>query len=147
MDRMQWKKWFEVGHDAIDFEHKIFFSLIHKLQSLIEVTGEAEAARRVLDETYKYADFHFTSEENIMLESEYPDFERHHELHQALLRRLRRSIDDMDGGLVAGPEVVSFLFYWFVEHTVAEDLKIATHLKERHLQQFFEASPPGGEVS
>lgn len=144
MERMHWKAWFEVGHDTIDFEHKTFFSLIHKLQSLVEVSHDLESARRILEETYKYADFHFTSEENIMIESGYDDLDRHRDIHRKLLKKLRRSIDDMQAGRISGSELVSFLFVWFVEHTVAEDLKIATHLKQKHLQQFFEANAKMG---
>ncbi|MBB4286741.1 bacteriohemerythrin [Roseospira goensis] len=151
MERLHWRTWFEVGHDTIDFEHKTFFSLIHKLQSLVEVTHDREGAQRALEETYKYADFHFTSEENIMIEAGYKDFERHHELHQKLLKRLRQNIDDMESGLISGSEVVTFLFMWFVEHTIAEDLELSTQLKKRQLRQFFQAptqhdESPEGDV-
>ncbi|KAA5605332.1 hypothetical protein F1188_12290 [Roseospira marina] len=142
MERLHWKQWFEVGHDTIDFEHKVFFSLIHKLQNLVEEVHDKDAALRVLEEIYKYADFHFTSEENVMIEAGYEGLDRHRRLHQNLLALLRQNIDDMEAGAIAGPEVVTFMFWWFVEHTVAEDLAIATHVKTRMLRQFFEDAHP-----
>ena len=61
---LAWDNKFEVGHERIDSEHRIFLSLIRDLSVEAESKAGKPRVERTLNEIYKYADFHFTSEEN-----------------------------------------------------------------------------------
>ncbi|MBF0355117.1 MAG: hemerythrin family protein [Alphaproteobacteria bacterium] len=135
-----WRKWFEIGHEVIDFEHKIFFSQIHKLQCLVKESHHKDEIRRVMEEIIKYADFHFTSEENIMIDAAYPGLEAHKSIHRNLMRDLRETISSFDGGSDNAELIVTFLFRWLLEHTINEDLVISKSIKEKHLREFFRAA-------
>ncbi|MBF0270154.1 MAG: hemerythrin domain-containing protein [Alphaproteobacteria bacterium] len=140
MVELVWQKWFEVGHEAIDFEHKIFFTLIHKLQCVTAESEDKAERRRVMEEIFKYADFHFTSEENIMQDSEYGNVDAHKTIHRNLLRDLREAIAAYDVHSDNAEEIVTFLFNWLLEHTIYEDLNISKSVKEKQLRQFFKSA-------
>lgn len=128
MYNIEWKKSFEIGNKHIDAEHIIFLSLI-KTYSISEAQQvPKEQLFRMLSEIGAYAVFHFISEENLMINSRYPEYEHHKSLHEALLVDFAdikiRFVNDQTGR----GEVVDFLYHWFVHHTAIEDSLIAKHL-------------------
>ncbi len=137
MEHLAWKKWFEVGHDTIDFEHKTFFSLINKANDFVKEGRESEEIRRVFDELLKYADFHFTSEENVMVECDYPYLEEHRGEHRRLMIKLREDITSFEGEAMEASKIVHFLFEWLLNHTITEDLNISAAVKQKNLKGYF----------
>lgn len=137
MGEMTWQHWFEIGHDTIDFEHKVFFTLIHKLQAVVSGGGDREEIRRSLAEIIKYAEFHFLSEENIMIECDYPGLEKHRKIHEEIMHKLREEASLFDAGVDNATEMVKFLFEWLLRHTVTEDIAISKSVKEKNLKQLF----------
>ncbi|WP_347988961.1 EAL domain-containing protein [Methylomonas sp. AM2-LC] len=120
-----WNSKFEIGHERIDFEHRIFLGLI------IEVNKEAygrcdhQRIKRLLHVLTEYARFHFVSEENIMEEIDYPELESHRVLHRRLLSRLSDIAYDVNQQRADYFALVDFLFEWFTTHTTTEDKKIS----------------------
>jgi hemerythrin len=137
MVELLWQKWFEIGHETIDFEHKVFFSLIHKLQCIVEHCYDNSDSRRVVEEIQKYAEFHFTSEENLMIDAGYSDIAAHQLIHRTLMSDLREKIQLLDGGADNANEIVTFLFNWLLEHTVNEDMRFSKSVKEKNIRAFF----------
>lgn len=125
---LEWDEKFSVGHERIDFEHRIFLGLIRELSLQVEKGTPAERIRRTLREVYKYADFHFLSEENIMADVDFPQFAEHQHHHQRLLAELRDASIRCGDGEYAD-EIVEFLFQWFALHTTQEDRRIAEHMR------------------
>lgn len=137
---LTWQHWFEIGHDAIDFEHKIFFGLIHKLQCFAAEERSKAELHGVLNEIVKYTDFHFTSEEHIMAEAGYDQYPSHRNMHANLMRQLRELVTLFESGARDPQEIVAFLFSWLVEHTISEDLNISKAIKEKKLKSFFKSA-------
>lgn len=137
MDDVAWKDWFAVGHDTIDLEHKTFFSLINKANDYVKENRGEDDLLRIFDEILKYADFHFTSEENVMLECDYPYRQEHHEEHRRLMITLRQDITSFEGGNKPAQDIVRFLYHWLLDHTITEDLKISATVKQKKLKSYF----------
>ena len=125
MIEVAWNKKFEVGHERIDFEHKIFLNLIRDASRLPEVGVSRERVIRHLDEIVKYAVFHFTSEENIMFDVSYPDIENHKHEHARLIALFDERTHQYREGQIGLDEVVAFLFEWFALHTTQVDTRLA----------------------
>lgn len=123
-----WNSKYETGHPRIDFEHRVFLGLIEQFADEAENGADPRRLRRTATEILKYADFHFFSEENIMLNVGYPDYDHHRKLHQALLAELRDFIDSVAIDSWRSDEMVAFLTKWFVGHTANEDLKLAKYV-------------------
>ena len=87
-----WNKDLETGQPLIDAEHRLLAMLFKKLDVAIK-TGESDnTIRLIVIEVRKFVEFHFASEENIMLETKYPGYEKHRRLHTELLTELNSLI-------------------------------------------------------
>ncbi len=128
---LTWKDWFNVGVEKIDFEHRIFLGLVRTVDAELSAGDPSRKIMRTLEEIYKYADFHFLSEENVMIDVGFDGYKKHKWMHQELLAELRKRIADS----AANPDdtimLVTFLYEWFANHTVSEDGKIADFIKTR----------------
>lgn len=128
---IQWDHKFEVGHERIDFEHRIFLGLIRDLSVEAERNPQSPRVTRMLLEIHKYAEFHFLSEENIMLDVGYPHLVEHHRVHQRILTQLGDKIHQYQhqGVHDSAEDIVTFMFEWFALHTTAEDKRIAEFIR------------------
>lgn len=131
--RIDWSDKLVIGVKRIDFEHQIFAELINILADKIDAGEDKLSQARTLREIIKYADFHFTSEENIMEECGYPGIKEHISLHQSLQRGLNDRVMAMVGDETSAEEILKFLTAWFIDHTQLEDTRIA--LYTRNAQQ------------
>lgn len=125
---LQWDGKFEVGHERIDFEHRIFLGLIRDLSVEADKATDGARIERILGEIVRYADFHFVSEENIMTDIGYPGLEEHRCQHEMLLAQLRDRVQGFRAARELPQAIVEFLFQWFALHTSQEDRKIAQFL-------------------
>ena len=130
MAKIEWDAKFETGHQRIDFEHRIFLDLIRMFADEAD-RDEASDPRRMnrqLMEITKYAEFHFVSEENIMVDVGYPDVEAHREFHSVLLAELRDMAFRLRAGRAKARDLVEFLYHWFAQHTSTKDKLIAEYV-------------------
>ncbi|RLJ20530.1 hemerythrin [bacterium endosymbiont of Escarpia laminata] len=127
---MEWQKKFEVGHYKIDLEHRVFFELVKSIAAAEAHGASRDKIRRLIAETAKYAEFHFLSEENIMIDVGYPEFEEHREHHQSLMRNMQKYVVSFESGDSNIHDLVGFLLDWFVKHTTTEDLLLSKYIKQ-----------------
>lgn len=124
---MKWQKKFEVGHKKMDMEHRVFCGLLHDVVTA-EVKGASrDKIRRMLSETIKYAEFHFLSEENLMIDIGYPEFEQHHEAHKSLMRDMRKYVVSFESGHHNSKDLANILNNW-IEHATSEDVQLSKHI-------------------
>jgi len=127
---MEWLSKFEVGNEKIDLEHRVFFDLVKGIAEANENGDSRDRIRRLVAETMKYAEFHFLSEENMMIDVNYPEFEEHHEHHNALMRKLQLYTVKFESGDDNISELINFLVEWFSEHTTNEDLMLSRYIRQ-----------------
>lgn len=124
---IQWDQKFELGHQKIDMEHQIFLDLISSASRLGHDSGKA---KRILKEVQKYAEFHFLSEENLMIDVDYPHYPSHKEEHQLLLATLKEKIFEYKHEQIELDDLVDFLFQWFALHTTQVDAQLTAYIKK-----------------
>jgi hemerythrin len=130
MIKVEWSPKFEVGHERIDFEHRIFLNLIREA-SLLEDRGTSkERIMKHLDEVKRYTQFHFTSEENIMFDVAYPEIETHQQEHARLIAQFDEKAYRYRSGESGLDEVVAFMFEWFALHTTQVDTRLAQYIAQ-----------------
>lgn len=125
-----WDEKFEIGHSRIDHEHQVFVDLIRTVSQEARGDCPKERISRLLMEVKKYAEFHFISEENIMIDAAYPEYEPHKREHDMLLAQLDNEFYRYRSGETELDSVAGFMFRWFALHTTQEDLKIAQYLRK-----------------
>lgn len=135
MKKIQWKKKYEVGNYEIDVEHKLFVRIIQKFADAISKKADNYYIERLVNELLKYAEFHFYSEETIMLEIEYPYIMLHKQEHEKLLEQMRNlvMVVEMDEDNIYETDCIDFLHNWFVSHTVIQDRKLAQYIKRAEM--------------
>jgi hemerythrin len=132
MVKIEWDKKYEVGNLEIDSEHKIFVRIIQKIISATGMKKDRNYIERLIYEMLKYADFHFHSEETVMLELNYPDFSDHQKEHERLLLKLRNMVSIVELKDYSRPmvDLIQFLTDWFVTYTITVDKKLADYLAD-----------------
>lgn len=128
MRQIIWKDDFLTGVEEIDRQHKEFVKLINRLNIIHEYGDNAGYALRLLNEIGKYADYHFTSEENLMDLTKYPHLETQEEAHKDLLVRYRQWVESYKNKKANIEDVIKFLEAWFTGHTINADKKIGEFL-------------------
>ena len=131
MIKILWDRKFSVGHERIDHEHQVFLDLIRNV-SLMDDQDSSQQQRilRTLREIHKYAEFHFLSEENIILDVSYPESAIHKKEHEHLLAQLNDQIYAFTHEESRLESLVEFLFQWFAMHTTDIDKRLASYIEQ-----------------
>lgn len=127
---IKWDKRFELGNKRIDFEHQVFVDLIKAISLASDENSSREKISRLLIELKKYAEFHFYSEENIMIDVNYPDYETHKSEHRILISTLTDKINLYRIEEIDVDSIIEFIFQWFALHTTQKDLLITKHISK-----------------
>jgi hemerythrin len=128
-EMLEWSEKFLVGHERIDFEHKIFFGLIRDFQTARGHAASARELEDILEEIVLYAKFHFRSEENLMAKFGYPDLPAHRDLHWRLIDLLHAKIMAFQVKTLTALGIENFLIEWFLQHTGQEDVKFVAYCR------------------
>ena len=121
---LEWQLDFETGNEYVDLQHRYFVDLINRVGINFRETNDAAYKEKLISELRKYADFHFTSEENIATSCNLSGVSSHHQRHSELLEEFNHHAGDLKNGLKTVDEFLGFLTDWFVGHTIYEDQKL-----------------------
>ena len=122
-----WTKEYDVGIPIIDEQHRGVVTAINSLFYYIQYDRGLDALRptlRILDE---YRLLHFETEEEIIKQYKYPDFDTHVLLH----RQFDKNMDYVMREAIAlsDPQcVLSFLKKWWLSHINDEDRKYSSYI-------------------
>jgi len=125
---IHWDKSLETGQPLIDAEHRILVMLFRKLDIAIKTKQSESVLKRIVSEVRKLADFHFCSEENIMLEVGYPGFEAHCKLHTDLMVELNAKIGRIVSHREFPDDLLDFMNQWLIEHIANHDQQLVTFI-------------------
>jgi hemerythrin len=121
---LKWQLDYETGNEYVDLQHRYFVDLINRVEINFRETNDAAYKAKLISELRKYADFHFTSEENIATFCNLSGVSRHHQRHSELLEEFNHHAEDLSKGSKTVDEFLGFLTDWFVGHTIYEDQKL-----------------------
>ena len=121
---LEWQKDFETGNEYVDLQHRYFVDLIKRVSMNFKESDDDAYKERLINELRKYAEFHFTSEENIATSCNLPGVSAHHQRHQELLEEFNYIAEDLNKGKKTVDEFIAFLTHWFIGHTIYEDKKL-----------------------
>jgi len=136
--RIHWNKKYDTGQPLIDAEHHILVMLFKKLDVAIKTKQSDAVITRIVSEVRRFVDFHFFSEENIMLETGYPDFKKHQKIHSNLLIELNAKISKVVSHREYPDDLLDFMSRWLINHIEKHDQDIATHIKQTKNHAFAE---------
>ncbi len=141
-----WKNEYVLELDAIDTQHKKFFSLCGEIVQLAETTKcdkkSISEIIRSLGAMRTYAFLHFKTEEDLMLKHHYPGYLDHTTFHNSYLQRMmgfesafKKILVDVDKADNCESlfrsfltELADFITDWWGAHIVSQDAKYAKHI-------------------
>lgn len=128
MKELIWDEKYAIGVEEIDRQHMEFIKLLRRFNIGIQKGIPVAVQSRILQELVKYADYHFTSEENLMIFTRYPQLGFQQSEHSKLLNSLDRRVDGYKRAPDHAEQLSDFLYDWFVGHTQIEDRKFADYI-------------------
>lgn len=124
----------KTGFEAIDVEHEVQLGLMDALESAVREGRGPGAVRAALDGVIGYLDAHFLSEQLLMREHAYPDYQRHvleHDHALQLMSDLRDRCNAREDELSL--DVLVALRRWLLAHIEAHDTSLGRFLVERRV--------------
>jgi hemerythrin len=124
-----WKDEYCVGIDSIDQQHKKLVNLINHLQTAIDYSTGEEIERDALNELVDYTKTHFTYEEGLMRDNDYPDFVAHKEQHEEMLEKVKEVLAEYEQDQdTAMTNAVEYLQDWLITHINGTDKQYSSYL-------------------
>lgn len=126
------------GNEMIDSHHKELINRMNQLLDSCERSNEKSVAVKTLDYLADYTEFHFSAEEDLQKEIEYPGYDQHkvqHEAFKKTIRELQEMLEDEEGPSNAFVEKVQEnVVKWFYTHIEGFDRSVAEYkfMRESH---------------
>lgn len=135
-----WTKELETGIDVLDDQHRRYIELLNNyLEKATEKATISDQKNIQLTESLvflrQYAEEHFSTEESIMKDAEYPDYEAHLDEHKYFLRHVGKLCKDLEKNGFSpklSREVNYYTIEWFIQHILLLDMQLVDFLKARH---------------
>lgn len=132
----KWKDEFSVNIESIDKQHKELFKIGNMLYDILSLKDEIDRYDEivtVLEKMKEYAVYHFSYEEKLMKENDYPEFEDHKKKHEEFME-MAASIDeeyiDQKQNEIS-MDLLMFVANWIEKHILNVDMKLKDYLNER----------------
>ena len=126
---IEWKDEYSVGIDSIDQQHKKLINLINQLQTAVDYSTGEEYEREALNKLVDYTKTHFTYEEGIMKDNDYPDFEPHKAQHEKMVKHVEEVLSEYEKDQdTAMQNAAKFLKDWLINHINGTDQKYSDFL-------------------
>jgi hemerythrin len=130
-----WNDSFSVGIRKIDKQHQELINIMNLLVENEDASGNSETLASVLDRMTKYAHYHFETEETLMLEYHYPDYESHRDDHTDFkLKTAKFCLDAVQRKETLPDEVITYLRHWLTHHILRTDMKYKPYFLQRGLR-------------
>ncbi|WP_048093592.1 bacteriohemerythrin [Geoglobus acetivorans] len=124
MALISWNESFSVNIKEIDEQHKKLVSMINRLHdAMLEGKGK-EIMGELLNDMVEYTITHFSTEEKLMEQYNYPGYIKHKAEHEQFVSKVgefKKKYED--GQLTLTMEVLSFLKSWLTNHILNSDKK------------------------
>ena len=120
----------EVYHSGLDEEHRSLYEAAEDLHQALAAGQGAADVRAVAHVLMQRISAHFSSEERLMRESRYPQFEWHKRQHDTMRRRMEPCPERLEAGDCAGvAELLDFFEGWLHDHTGLHDRMMSAYLR------------------
>jgi hemerythrin-like metal-binding protein len=134
---VSWQNAYSIGVPLVDSQHKELINLTNRLYA---ACGKGhEFSRAVFLQTIRgavaYVGYHFSTEEKMMRQVNYPGYSAHKEQHEEFIRTVAREIDNFTGEKEFSPQnFVFFLRDWVLNHIARTDTEMGRYLLDLEKQ-------------
>lgn len=129
MSFANWDQSYSVQVQRLDAEHQQLFAIINQLYEAMKAGRGSQALQDVLQKLLRYTEQHFSGEEALLRQANYPELDAHVAKHREFTGRIRDFSKQYASGAVAlSVEILDFLKNWLSQHIMATDHKYSSTL-------------------
>jgi hemerythrin len=126
----KWTSDLSVGNHLIDSEHQHLFGLLDNFYESLKGKQAPMDLLALIKGLLDYAEVHFADEEAYMIQVDYPEINKHQQLHRDFMLKATDFYDKLKSGkLLLTLEVTNFIKDWLVSHIKGEDMKVVKFAK------------------
>ncbi len=133
MDTIEWTLSLSVGVDEIDDQHRRLISIINRIVAAHDTAPGSADMLAIISDLVDYTDYHFRTEDNYMMENEYPLFLSHRKEHLAYIKKMGTwitALENKESTLIE--EMLSYLCHWWQTHITQSDLRYARYIRAQN---------------
>jgi hemerythrin len=128
VNMLNWIKWldsYSVDDAEMDKHHARIIEILNILNNSADTEGLVPI---VIDELKEYLNYHFSAEEKIMKQYNYPDLQDHLIEHEGFVTQVKKISEyDAEDKLKANM-IVNFLTHWLIQHILGSDKEAFTYI-------------------
>ena len=133
VDSLVWRDTYSIGVDKVDEQHQQLFKQVNKLISMTQEDKSQAKIEEVLDFLAQYTVKHFETEEEIQQNYDYPDYERHQEIHNNFVAEVQTAQEKLAQGEMGSADLVKLnkmVSRWLVNHVKGIDQELGAHIAQ-----------------
>lgn len=121
-EKIIWTEGLSLNNETIDNQHKHLFKLTNELIDHSDADAHSEVLNDILYELLQYIDSHFSDEEALLAQLNYPKLEEHKRIHRSFTRKIAMFCKDVVNRKAhIAEELLTFLSAWIKQHTTIDD--------------------------
>ena len=129
-----WTNEYSSKIEEVDNQHKFLIQIIDDLYMALQKGEQQNIQNDLLFRLLNYVHYHFAYEEGLMMQSQYPGFEKHKIEHQRLTIKVLDYYKDVKiRNRDISAELLIFLRDWLNEHILKTDKEMGFWLAEQKL--------------
>jgi hemerythrin len=128
----QWREEYNTNIKTMDEHHRSLFQTANKLYEEIHSGRNQSVLEDTLNFMIRYTRDHFSQEEKLMEDYDYPECEVHIKHHVRLIQEVQELKDKYAAGEIRmDMSLVNFLKDWIINHILTEDRKYGPYLNDK----------------
>ncbi|MBF0236563.1 MAG: hemerythrin family protein [SAR324 cluster bacterium] len=129
MNELLWTEEDTVFDEKMDAQHRDLFKMIGVFS--LAVAGKLEdQLNNLFKFLERYVEYHFTAEEELMRQYNYPGLQSHVIQHQALRNKVHLEYEDFLRDKNISPDLVKFLQSWLKDHIKGSDRQYGEFIRD-----------------
>ena len=129
MPLFNWSTQYETGILLVDSQHKKLVDAINDLHEAMKEGKGKEKIEKTLNFLVDYTVLHFSAEEKLMQQKNYPDYTNHKKVHDKLVAEVKDIKTKYLAGKILPMQVSTFMSDWLKNHILGTDKKYIPFLK------------------
>jgi hemerythrin-like metal-binding protein len=132
---LNWNSSYSVGVKTLDSQHTTLFAILNDLHSAM-MKGEAHTMTGpLLRKLVEYTRTHFSAEEKMLADSQYPGLANHRLLHRNLMKQVEDYSTRFERGeITLNLHLLNFLRDWLTNHIQKVDHEYGPWLNEHGMR-------------
>lgn len=134
MPYIEWKRTYEVGFKLIDDQHVKLVNIMNELYDAQKSGTGQIIVTKSLNELVDYTLYHFSTEEKLFVQYEYPKKEQHMSEHREFVEKINNlKAEAVKGNLLLSIKTMEYLKDWTINHILGTDKEFGEYVSEREL--------------